>query len=399
MTILQRMALAGVLLWMATASAAAQQASDLPGDRVVPGWVFTPSMTVGVIHDDNAVLASTGDVTPSDSMLIVRPAIDLGLTKKHARLGLGYSGSIQRYRTLDEFNGIDQGAHLELQAQPARRLRFFARDAFSKSPTTDAIQVAGLPFFRTGTRSNNLTTGVTVEMTSTLDITGTYGYQWLEFSGNDQTVADLLQGGHSHSVGLHVRQRLNEHVRVGGSWNLQHALVGSTQEGFDIQDTEALIDVQLSPTVIVEAAAGVSYLALPPPLGSRTGPAAHVSLRKRSEYAIFTLGAARSFVPAFGFGGSLRNQEVTGAVRVPFARRRGYVDGSVAWRDSEPVLQHELGITAWWLQATVGYSVQRWLRVEGFYAGAFQDTTVVGGQIDRNRIGIQVVTSHPVRIE
>jgi hypothetical protein len=50
------------------------------------------------------------------------------------------------------------------------------------------------------------------------------------------------------------------------------------------------------------------------------------------------------------------------------------------------------------VKATVGYSVQRWLRLEGFYNGAFQHTTVEGGRIDRNRIGVQAVTGYPVRL-
>jgi hypothetical protein len=107
----------------------------------------------------------------------------------------------------------------------------------------------------------------------------------------------------------------------------------------------------------------------------------------------------RSFVPAFSFGGSLRNQEVTGSVRVPFAKRRAYVQGSVAWRDSQPVLEQELGLRAFWADVTAGYVVQRWLRLEAFYSGAFQDTTVAGGRVDRNRVGVQFVTSRPVRFE
>jgi hypothetical protein len=188
-------------------------------------------------------------------------------------------------------------------------------------------------------------------------------------------------------------------VRVGATWDLTHALIGTTGEGFNIQNGEAVIEVQVSPTVVIQGGAGVSYLALPAPLGSQTGPAAHIEVRKRGEYAVFTASASRSFVPAFGFGGSQRNQEVTGSVRVPFFGRRGYLAGNVAWRDSEPVLQRELGVRAWWLGGVVGYAVQRWIRIEGFYDGAFQDTTVVGGRVDRNRIGIQIVTSHPMRIE
>jgi hypothetical protein len=124
-----------------------------------------------------------------------------------------------------------------------------------------------------------------------------------------------------------------------------------------------------------------------------------VTLRKRSEYALFSVGAMRSFVPGFGFGGSLRNQEVYANVHVPFARKRAYVQGDVAWRDSEPVLEPGLGVTAFWVESAVGYAFYRWLKVEGFYNGAFQDTTVVGGRVDRNRVGVRVVTAQSMRLQ
>jgi hypothetical protein len=187
--------------------------------------------------------------------------------------------------------------------------------------------------------------------------------------------------------------------RVGASWDFRHATLDGTAGAFDIQNAQAVVEWQASPTVVVEGGGGVSYLALPSPLGTKTGPAAHVSIRKRTEHAYFTLAAMRSFVPSFSFGGSLRNQEVSGSVRVPFARRRAYVQTALAWRDSEPVLERELGLRAFWADVTAGYLLQRWIRVEAFYMGAFQDTTVAGGRIDRNRFGVQFVTSRPVRFE
>jgi hypothetical protein len=38
------------------------------------------------------------------------------------------------------------------------------------------------------------------------------------------------------------------------------------------------------------------------------------------------------------------------------------------------------------------------MRVEAFYAAAFQDARRAGGQIDRTRLGVQVVTSTRMRI-
>jgi hypothetical protein len=157
--------------------------------------------------------------------------------------------------------------------------------------------------------------------------------------------------------------------------------------------------VQLSPTVSLAAGAGVSHLTLPEGLGSRTGPAARIALQKSTEHAMFAVSAMRSFVAAFGVVGSMQSSEVAGSVQLPFARRRGFVRGVVAWHDSDSVIEGELGFTSVWLQTTLGYALQRWLRIEVFYSGSFQDTGVAGGRADRNRVGVQVVTLRPMRIQ
>ncbi|HEX2310362.1 MAG TPA: hypothetical protein VHH91_06550, partial [Vicinamibacterales bacterium] len=226
-----------------------------------------------------------------------------------------------------------------------------------------------------------------------------YGFNWLHFNRPEEPNSPLLEGGTAHTVTIGVRRAVSSRVSVGGDYRVQFANVGENQhESFTIQNAEGVVNVRLSPTVTMEAGVGVSRLALPEENGTHFGPAGHFSLHKRSEYALFTVSTSRSFVPAFGFGGSFANQEVLGAVRVPIARWRAYIDGSVAWRESEPVLEGELALTALWVRTTVGYSFQRWLRVEGFYHGAFQHTTVEGGQIDRNRVGVQVVTGYPMRL-
>ena len=51
-----------------------------------------------------------------------------------------------------------------------------------------------------------------------------------------------------------------------------------------------------------------------------------------------------------------------------------------------------------WIEANVGYAIVQWLRLEGFYAGSHQTVDRPGGLVDRNRIGVQLITSSPLRI-
>jgi hypothetical protein len=114
-----------------------------------------------------------------------------------------------------------------------------------------------------------------------------------------------------------------------------------------------------------------------------------------------TLGAAyeRSFVPSFGFGGSAQSQQIRAFVRMPLERHRMYVQGSLAWRSSDPFLAEALPLDSTSLRSTVGYAAARHARLELFYALTRQDTRLAGGKINRQRVGAQVVISQPMRIQ
>ena len=51
-----------------------------------------------------------------------------------------------------------------------------------------------------------------------------------------------------------------------------------------------------------------------------------------------------------------------------------------------------------WMNTVVGYTLERWLRLEGYHSFTRQDTRIVAGQINRHVIGAQVVVSEPMRI-
>jgi hypothetical protein len=384
---------------LAAVPASAQEAEG--GLRNAPGLVLAPSVAIGVVHDDNPVLAAKNDAPPSDGLTKVQPSVDFTYTAKHALLSGGYRGNLQRYSSLDAYDSYDQGGHAEYRQEFSRRLAVSVRDNFSLSPTTDLVEVAGVPFTRTGTTQNTLSSNLTFDPAKHLQMSLGYDFQWLHFNKPEAPDSPLLEGGTAHTFTIDALRALSSRVKVGGDYRVEFANVGESQpnESFTIQNAEGIVTVRLSPTVTMEAGAGVSRLALPEGNGTHFGPAGHFSLHKRTEYALFTISTHRSFVPAFGFGGSFANQEVLGAVRVPFGRRRrGFIDGSLAWRQSEPVLQRELATKALWVKTIVGYSLQRWVRIEAFYNGSFQDTTVEGGRIDRNRIGVQAVTGYPMRL-
>jgi hypothetical protein len=398
-TMLIRVAAAAALVLGAAGSARAQTFQEVDPSRAVPGWVMTPGVSLGTAWDDNLMLSVRGNPQSSDLLTSIAPTIDLTYRGRQTLFGLDYRGTLIRYRTLGELDSFDQGGAAFLEHQPSKRVTLRFRNAFSVSPTTDPVQVVGVPFYRTGTRQNMFTGSAEMRATERLQLSGSYGFQWLQFDDvPDQPVSQFLEGGTAHTLALGAMQALSRRVAAGAGYSYQRALIGSEAENVGIQNVEGRLAVQLSPTVMLDGGFGLAYLSAEDG-ESRTGPAGRVSISKQAPAAVFTLSASRSFVPSFGYGGGFENSELVGSVSVPFARNRAAIGGALAWRSSEPLLTGDVGFTGVWVDTSLGYAVQRWLRVEGFYSGAFQQTTVVGGRIDRNRFGIRLATQRPMRIQ
>jgi hypothetical protein len=70
----------------------------------------------------------------------------------------------------------------------------------------------------------------------------------------------------------------------------------------------------------------------------------------------------------------------------------------VSWRQDDPLDFVQPALRSLWVEGTVGYAASRWVRIEGFFAGTHQNVDRPGGVLNRNRLGIQVVTAKPMRI-
>ena len=69
------------------------------------------------------------------------------------------------------------------------------------------------------------------------------------------------------------------------------------------------------------------------------------------------------------------------------------------WRRTNPLESDELALDSFVIDATAGYGVSRWLRLEAFHRFSRQDSRITGGEINRHRLGLQVVISQPMRIQ
>lgn len=374
----------------------AQDQSETSSWRV-PGWSFTPGVTLSGIFDSNVGLATAPadtKTTQGDQLLTAMPFASIEFVSPRTEFSGGYRGFIRRYMDVDQLNGFDQRGYLTLKRQASRRLSFFLNESYAHVPTTDEVELNGVPFSRTGARTNNVAAGVEGRLSKFTSLSARYDFEWVDFDRTDT----FLTGGFVNGFRTNLTRQLNSRTAVGGEYGIRRADLNEGTREVTFQDVGGTLSYALAPHVELSLGGGVSHLVDHTIDTSRTGPYLRAGIARTGARVSAGASYARSFVPSFGFGGSNQNQELRTYVRMPFRHNRLYVDGSAAWRRSEPFVLDELRLDTIWLRSTVGYGLTRWLRLEGFYAFTRQDSQVTGGEINRHRAGMQVVISQPMRI-
>ena len=395
---LRRAAVMAALLIGAAGSAAAQ---DTPSDFQTwrtPGWSFTPGVTIGGLWDSNVALTSApADTqrTQADKLFIVEPTAQLEFVSPRTELASGYRGYVRRYMDLRQLNGFDQRGFFSLRRLATRRLTFFLTDDYAQLPTTDQVQLNGVPFSRTGARTNGMSGGIEARLSKFTDLSVRYENTWVQFDRTDT----LLRGGWVNGVRSELSHHLTDSLAFGAEYGVRLADLNGGTRQIAFQDAGATMHAKHGAHTAFTLAGGLAYLDDRTFHITRTGPYVRADLTHDAQRATVGASFERMFVPSFGFGASNRNQEVRGFVRMPLDKNRLYVQGMAAWRRSDPFVASELKLDTIWVRSTVGYATARWLRLEGYYAFTRQDTRIAGGGINRHVAGTQVVVSQPMRIQ
>jgi hypothetical protein len=395
--------LLGFLAASSGVGAQTQVSTSLPEPPPVAGWVFTPALGVGASWNDNVLLAHPGDEPPADYATPIRPSLTLTYLGRRTQFSSGYEGSILIYRTLQELNSFEHAFRAGFEHRLTPRITVFAKEEFARAPTTDALLLAGVPFYYIGSRTNAAGGGALAALTKHTSLRAGYTMRTVRFDF-DERIGRELRGGYAHELAVALERAVSARIKLVGDYDLVRGTVGDTRmtteprDEFNIQTGRLTVLYQVSPTVDVAGGFGVSHLDGGPTREPRTAPAWQVGLTHRQRYAVWSASYQRSLVPSWGFGGTFQNEELVATVRVPFARNRAYADGGVSWFDADAIDAGQPSLRSTWVNAKLGYLATRWLRIEGYYSRAQQDSQRAGGQLGRNYVGVQVVTSKPLRI-
>jgi len=375
-----------------------------PTQQSAPGWIFTPSISFGGTWDDNVLLVNPGTNPPSDYGSPITPAAGLTYTGKYTRFNSGYAGSFVRYMTLSELNGLHQTLHANLEQRANSRVSFFGQDSFTAAQTTDVLQLAGVPFYRIGSRSNAATGGIQAALTKRTTLRSSYTLRTVDFDNNAFT-ATSLQGGHAHDITTTVDYALSRRLTFGGEYEFSRAIVNGVpvagvpgpEDRFNMQTATATAQYQLAAGTAINGGFGVAMLGAGLHHDARTGPEWRAGFTQKTGRGVVAASYMRSYIPSFGFGGTFQNQQWNASIRMPVARR-AYVDGFFSWLQNDPLDTSQPSLQTKWLSATAGYYLTRWLSAEGFFGRTQQDSQRVGGQLERNQVGFRVVAVKPVKL-
>jgi hypothetical protein len=387
----------------ATVSAQQQVAATGYEASYQPGWTLTPSFGYSQIYDDNISLFAvrTAETENNDMVSSYFPSADLHYSGKHTTVGVGYTGSFLAYRTFSVLNSWDQRARVYANRQETARLKWSATANAAKVPTTDSVDLGGIPYRRMGATLADGRAAVDYQLDARNDLAGSFGAQTVRFD-RAEVPGGFLQGGHAIDFTGGWRHHLSGRLGVGADYSLRRAVAIDEVEAFIIHSTEGALDYELSPTWSMSASAGLVFLQANALTQGRTGPAWRLGVERHRAGTTLNAWYLRSYIPSFAFGGTIASQEVGFGMRAPlFHSRYWYTEHSAVFRDDQPLtdLLNQLPLRSLRTNSVIGWTPQRWLRIEGFYSRSQQSSLRFGGQVYRNRLGVQIVTSKPVRIE
>jgi hypothetical protein len=395
-------ALASLFLTIGLAAPLAAQTSNfapVAPDASKPrggGWTITPTFVYSASLDDNVLIRGENDQPTGDFTNTVNPRGTLTYTGRRTRLDMSYDGAFLMYREFSTLNSYDQRASAFLHHLLSKHVALFVNETVALLPTTEFVELVGVPFVRTGSKVQDLRGGIEIEATKRTSISASYDFNYTQFDTNGDPATQLL-GGHSHGATVIWRRLMSPRTTIFADYDLQRATVTGGGSPFNVQNWVAGVEQKLSAMVRIYGAVGIARLGVNSFGPPHTGPAWRAGLTRQFEKAGVDVDYSRSLVPSYGFGGTLQNEEITGRVRLPLTRRVS-AQGSVAWRSNQSLIVTEPNLHTRWIEGSIGYGFNPWLRVEGFFASSQQNIDRPGGLVDRNRIGVQVITSNPLRV-
>ena len=233
----------------------AQPANEEVAQRP-PGWVFTPSVGLGGTWDNNILLTGEGDPAFKDYGTPVNSGLRLDYRGRRLSFGGSYDGSFVMYRTYEELNSTDQQMSVRLDHQATSRVKVFAQEYYHQAPSTDALNMTGVPFLRTGSRTNEAGGGLEALVARHTRLETRYVIRSVTF---EEHPGQQLNDGHEHQWTVSLARAQSTRLNVGVSYDLRHEVLSNPEDRFNIQQAGVTAEYTLTPAITVSGLLGLSY--------------------------------------------------------------------------------------------------------------------------------------------
>lgn len=371
---------------------------------VRPGFTFTPSFGFSETYDDNITLFGRRDaaeIESDDLITTYSPRAQLRYVGRRTHVDGGYGASLLDYRTFSRFNRWDQQANATVRRTETARLSWGFQGSMLMTPTTDALDFAGIPFSPTAATTLNGRANADYALSRRDTIAATFLIQRISFERPDDLLP-YLRGGRSSEGAASYRRRMSARTAIGASYGLRRASAVGEPEDLRFHAARGAVEFIISERWAVNGSAGLDYIMATPVTAAQRAPAFSVSADRTDGRRRFHVGYQRLFLPSFGFGGPIQSQDANVTFYTPlFGSPRFYTEHGATFHDSAPLVEAPGRLQLRSLRTTsrIGWAPRPWVRLEGFYSRIMQSTLIPGGAIDSNRIGFVIVTSRPMRVQ
>lgn len=369
---------------------------ELPSTGTPPaGWSFTPAIDYAVVWDSNVLMENVGSTIVGEQLHVVKPRASVNFAGRRGQFNGHYGGAFVRHPTLSSLNSYDQRVGLGASHLLTRRTSLSAHYGFLSSPTTELVELVGVPFARIGSRRQDVRAGLATQLSRRMELETSYRFQKIDFN-QDLASLTLVNGGYSHGGTLGLKYSLSERLALTADYYLDRATFISGSS-FLVQNTWAGLEYAINAETRAFGSAGVSYLGGVDGRPSRTGPAVQIGVARNLQDATLSVSYTRSFVPSYGFGGTSNNEELRTMLRLPITRRI-FTQGAVSFRRNEPLEVTDLTLRSMWYHGSVGYLLSDWARIEAYTAGSRQNIARPDGRVNRYSFGLQITAATTTRI-
>jgi hypothetical protein len=369
-----------------------------------PGFTFVPSFGFAETYDDNITLFGRGDaaeIESDDLITTYSPSAQLRYVGRRTQIGGGYGASLLDYRTFSLFNRWDQQANASLRRTETARLGWGFQGSMLMTPSTDALDFAGIPFSPTASTTLNGRANLDYALSKRDTIAATFLIQRISFERPDDLLPYLRGGRSSEALGSY-RRRMSARTAIGASYGLRRASALDEPEDLRFHAARGAVEFIISDRWAVNGGAGLDFITATPLTPAQRAPAFSASANHTDGLRRFQVGYQRLFLPSFGYGGAMQSQDVNVTFYAPlFGSPRFYTEHGASFHDSVPLVEGpgRLKLRSFRASSRIGWAPRPWVRLEGFYSRVMQTTLIPGGAIDRNRIGFVIVTSRPMRVQ